>query len=101
MKSLPKERKPTLINKNNCVKLKNVNYIFDYSKFDKIIIQPFKNIIKNESIEKFENTCNHMFKKVGYGIFVFILNGEIHTYQVFANTTEIKPGSQILTKKKI
>lgn len=100
MKSLPKERKPTLINKNNCVKLKNVNYIFDYSKFDKIIIQPFKNIIKNESIEKFENTCNHMFKKVGYGIFVFILNGEIHTYQVFANTTEIKPGSQILTKKK-
>lgn len=98
---LPKERKPILIEKDNCVKLQNVKYIHDYSKFDKIIIQPFKNIIKDQFIEKFVNTCNHMFKKVGFGVFVFILNGEIHTYQVFANTTEIKPGSQNVTKKQI
>ena len=39
-----------------------------------------------------------MFKKVGLGIFVYILDGKIHTYQVFANTTEEKPGSNKITK---
>jgi hypothetical protein len=98
---LPKKRLPILYEKENCVKLKNVKYIHDYLKFNKLIVEPFQYIIKAQLRENFINTCEHMFKKVGYGIFVFILDGEIHTYQVFANTNEIKPGSQILTKKHI
>ena len=99
--NLPKERKPTLIEKDECFKLKNVTCIHNYSKFDKIIIQPFKNIIKDDCVEKFVNTCDYMFQKVGFGIFVFILNGEIHTFQLFANTTETKPGSQTITRKQV
>lgn len=99
--NLPKERKPILIETNNCIKLKNITYIHDYSKFDKIIIQPFKNVIRENYVEKFVNTCDYMFKKVGFGVFVFILNGEIHTFQLFANTTETIPGSQSITKKQI
>ena len=72
--NLPKERKPILIEKNNCVELKNTNYIHDYNKFCKFM-QPFKNIIKPEYLQNFENTYNIMFKKVGYGVFVFILEG--------------------------
>ena len=98
--NLPKERKPILIEKNNCVELKNTNYIHDYNKFCKFM-QPFKNIIKPEYLQNFENTYNIMFKKVGYGVFVFILEGNIHTFQIFANTTQVKPGSQNITKKKI
>lgn len=98
---LPKERKPILSEKDNCIKLKNVTYIHDYSKFDKIIIQPFKKVIKEDYVEKFINTCDYMFKKVGFGVFVFILNGEIHTFQLFANITETIPGSQNVTKKQI
>ena len=98
--NLPKERKPILIEKNNCVELKNTNYIHDYNKFCKFM-QPFKNIIKPEYLQNFENTYNIMFKKVGYGVFVFILEGNIHTFQIFANTTQVKPGSQNITKKTI
>jgi hypothetical protein len=99
--NLPKERKPMLTEKDNCIKLKNVTYIHDYYKFDKIIIQPFKKVIKEDYVEKFINTCDYMFKKVGFGVFVFILNGEIHTFQLFANITEAIPGSQSITKKQI
>ena len=98
---LPKKRLPTLCEKNNCIKLKHIKYIHDYNRFDKFIVQPFKQIIKDELREKFVNTCQYMFKYVGYGVFVFILNGEIHTYQIFANTTEIKPGTQNITKKQL
>ena len=99
--NLPKERKPTLTEKNNCIKLKNITYIHDFSKFDKIIIQPFKKVIKEDYVEKFINTCDYMFKKVGFGVFVFILNGEIHTFQLFANTTETISGSQTITQNQI
>jgi len=99
--NLPKERKPTLTERNNCIKLINITYIHDYSKFDKIIIQPFKKVIKEDYVEKFINTCDYMFKKVGFGVFVFILNGEIHTFQLFTNTTETISGSQTITKKQI
>lgn len=99
--NLPKERIPALYEKNNCFKLKNVKYIQDYKSFNKIIIQPFLTIIKPESCQKFINTCDYMFKNVGYGVFVFILNGKIHTYQLFANTTEIKPGTLSITKRQI
>jgi hypothetical protein len=98
---LPKERKVKINHKNNCIQSKNINFIHDYKKFDKLIIQPFQAIIKPEIREQFINTCNHMFKNVGYGVFVFILNGKIHTYQLFANTTEIKPGTQTITKRHI
>jgi hypothetical protein len=99
--NLPKERIPMLYEKNNCVKLKNVKFIHDYFKFNKFIIQPFLTIIKSDSRENFINTCDYMFKNVGYGAFVFILNGKIHTYQLFANTTEIKPGTQVITKRQL
>jgi hypothetical protein len=99
--NFPKERKPILTEKDNCIKLKNITYIHDYSKFDKIIIQPFKKVIKEDYVEKFINTCDYMFKKVGFGVFVFILNGEIHTFQLFANTTETIPGSKSITKKQM
>jgi hypothetical protein len=98
---LPKERIPILDEKNNCFKLKNIKYIHNYYKFDKFIIQPFIPIIKPELREKFRNTCDYMFKNVGYGVFVFILNGKLHTYQIFANTSEIKPGTQVITKRQI
>ena len=99
--NLPKKRKPTLIEKNNCIKLINITYIHNYATFDKIIIQPFKKIIKEDYVEKFINTCDYMFKKVGFGVFVFILNGEIHTFQLFANTTETISGSQTITQNQI
>ena len=99
--NLPRERIPTLYEKNNCFKLKNVRYIHDYKKFNKLIIQPFLTIIKPDSHEKFINTCEYMFKNVGYGVFVFILNGKIHTYQLFANITEIKPGTRSITKRQL
>ena len=99
--NLPKERIPTIHEKNNCLKLKNIKYIHDYNNFNKFIIQPFLTIIKPEFREKFINTCNHMFKIVGYGVFVFILNGKIHTYQLFANTTEIKPGIISIRKRQL
>lgn len=98
---LIQERKPKLIEENNCISLKNIRYIHTYSDFNKNIIEPFKEIIKETHIDKFVNTCNYMFKNVGYGVFVFILEGKIHTYQIFANTTEIKPGSKCITKKMI
>lgn len=100
-KQFPKERLPKLIEKNNCFSLKNVKYIHDYSKFKKIIIEPFLQIIKEFAKENFVNTCNYMFRNVGYGAFVFVLNGKIHTYQLFANTTTAKPGSKRITKKMI
>lgn len=99
--NLPKERIPTIHEKNNCLKLKNIKYIHDYTKFNKFIIQPFLTIIKPDFREKFINTCDHMFKNVGYGVFVFILNGKIHTYQIFANTTEIKPGTRSIRKRQL
>lgn len=99
--NLPKKRLPILYEKDNCIKLKNIKYIHDYNNFNKCIIEPFKNIIKPESQENFVNTCLYMFKNVGYGVFVFILNGEIHTYQIFANITDIKPGTQNITRKQI
>jgi hypothetical protein len=98
---LPKERKPILVEKNNCISLKNIKYIHDYSKFKKIIVDPFLQIIRKSARDKFINTCDYMFKNVGYGVFVFILNGKIHTYQLFANITTVKPGSKCITKKMI
>ncbi len=98
---LPKERKPKLVEKNNCISLKNIKYIHDYSTFFKQIIQPFQRIIKERYQANFINTCDYMFKDVGYGVFVFVLNGKIHTYQIFANTTTTKPGSHAITKKMI
>jgi hypothetical protein len=99
---LPKENKPDFKNiKNECYMLENINLINKYKKFNDIIIQPYKKLFKDEYKSNFELTCNHMFKKVGFGVFVYILKGKIHTYQIFANTTEIKPGSKNITRKKI
>ena len=50
--NLPKERIPTIHEKNNCLKLKNIKYIHDYTKFNKFIIQPFLTIIKPDFREK-------------------------------------------------
>ncbi len=98
---IPKERKPKLVEKKNCIYLKDINYIHDYKTFSKYIIQPFKSIIKPSKQTAFQNTCDYMFKDVGYGVFVFILEGNIHTYQLFANTTDTKPGGQVITRKMI
>jgi hypothetical protein len=96
---IPSENKPTLKNKNNCYELENVKYIHSYKDFDDIIMQPYLPLFKDEYKKRFLNTCDHMFKKVGFGIFVYILKGKIHTFQIFANTTEIKPGSNNLINK--
>lgn len=97
----PKERKPVLVEHNNCIVLKHIKYIHDYSNFLSKIINPFTNVIKETHRDKFINTCNYMFKNVGYGVFVFILEGKIHTYQIFANNTTTRPGSQCISKKMI
>ena len=96
---IPKERIPDFENKNNCCKFEKIHFIHSYKEFNNIIINPFTPLIKPENSSNFKNTCRHMFKKVGFGVFVFIMNGKIHTYQVFANTTELKPGSNKITKK--
>jgi len=100
-RELPKERIPVLYEKDNCFKLKNIKYIHDYFKFNKYIIKPFSTIIKPEIHKKFKNTCDHMFNTIGYGVFIFILNGNIHTFQVFANITKEKLGSKNITKKHL
>ena len=98
---IPKERIPDFENKNNCCKFEKIHFIHSYKEFNNIIINPFTPLIKPENSSNFKNTCRHMFKKVGFGVFVFIMNGKIHTYQVFANTTELKPGSNKITKKHL
>ena len=100
---LPNENIPEFkkTKQKNCYKLENSNVIHSYAKFDSTIIQQYMKLFKDEHKKKFEITCKHMFKKVGYGIFIFILTGKIHTFQIFANTTEIKPGSNKITKNQI
>lgn len=97
----PKENIPKFKKNTDCVSIANIQYIFHYNEFKKQIFNPYKIFLKPEFVKNFENTCNHMFKKVGFGIFVFIFNGKIHTYQVFANITELKPGSNKITKKHL
>ena len=98
---LPKENIPQFKKNTDCVSIDKIHYIFHYNEFKKQIFNPYKIFFKLEFVKKFENTCHHMFKKVGFGIFVFVFNGKIHTYQVFANTTELKPGSNKITKKHL
>jgi hypothetical protein len=101
LSDIPKENVPKFKKNINCVKIDKIHYIHSYNEFKSTIITEFKKLIKPECIDKFSNTCEHMFKKVGLGVFVYILNGKIHTYQVFANTTEEKPGSNKITKKQL
>jgi hypothetical protein len=98
---IPKENIPKFKQNINCVKIDKIHCIHSYNEFKRTIINEFKKLIKPECIDKFSNTCEHMFKKVGFGIFVYILNGTVHTYQVFANTTDEKPGSNKITKKQL
>jgi len=101
LSDIPKENVPKFKKNVNCVKIDKIQYIHSYVDFKKTIINKFIKLIKPDYADKFLNTCEHMFKKVGLGIFVYILNGKIHTYQVFANTTEEKPGSNKITKKQL
>jgi hypothetical protein len=101
LSDIPKENIPTFKKNVNCVKIDKIHYIHSYNEFKSKIINEFTKLIKPDCVDKFLNTCDHMFKKVGLGIFVYILNGKIHTYQVFANTTEVKPGSNKITKKQL
>jgi len=101
LSNIPKENVPKFKKNINCVKIDKIKYIHSYVDFKKNIINKFTKLIKPDCVDKFLNTCEHMFKKVGLGIFVYILNGKVHTYQVFANTTEEKPGSHKITKKQL
>jgi hypothetical protein len=90
------ERVPDLIfNENNCLRY-SLSYIHgkqDYYEW----IDSFKTEIPPPIFSKLENTSRFMFDKVGYGIFVFIKNGKIHTFQPFANIFEYKPSTMKLT----
>ena len=99
--NIPKENIPKFKKNINCVMIDKIHIIHSYADFKRTIINTFIKLIKPEYVDKFSNTCEHMFKKVGLGIFVYILNGVVHTYQVFANKTEEKPGSNKITKKQL
>jgi hypothetical protein len=101
LSDVPKENVPKFKKNINCVMIDKIHIIHSYADFKRTIINKFTKLIKPECVDKFSNTCEHMFKKVGLGIFVYILNGTVHTYQVFANTTEEKPGSNKITKKQL
>jgi hypothetical protein len=98
---IPNENKPVLKKNKNCYVLEDIKYIHSYKIFNNTIIQPYIKLFKDEHQKRFQVTCDHMFKKVGFGIFVYILKGKIHTFQIFANTTEKKPGTNKITKKQI
>jgi hypothetical protein len=101
LSSLPKENIPKFKKNTDCVMIDKIHYIFNYNEFKEKIYDKYKSFLKPEFVKKFENTCEHIFKKVGLGIFVFVVNGKIHTYQVFANTSELKPGTNKITKKHV
>jgi hypothetical protein len=98
---IPKENHPILKKKKKCYALEDIKYIHSYKDFNNIIIEPYITLFKDDHKKSFQITCDHMFKKVGYGVFVYILKGQIHTFQIFANTTETKPGSNNITKRQI
>jgi len=86
---------------DNCLSVKKIKYIHNYNDFTDIIINPFKKIVREKYVTHFIDTADLIFKNVGFGAFVFILNGNIHTFEVFANTSHIKPGSKKFTKRII
>ena len=98
---LPKINVPIFNDTDNCFKIKKIKFAHNYNDFNNTVINPFKKIIKDEYLSNFIETAEMMFKIIGYGAFVFVLNGDIHTFQVFANTSNIKPGSEKFTKKII
>jgi hypothetical protein len=94
------ERIPRLLTTtNDCYNYK-LSYIHskdDYYEF----MDTFKPLVKPSMTMAVMNTAKYMFDIVGYGIFVFIQNGKIHTFQPFANIYDIKPGSEKITPEDI
>ena len=77
---LPKINVPIFNDTDNCFNIKKIKFIHNYNDFNNTVINPFKKIIKDEYLSNFIETSDMMFKIIGYGAFVFILNGDIHTF---------------------
>jgi hypothetical protein len=92
------EREPDILNdKDHCIQY-NLSYV--HSKEDYYDwIKSFEAEMNPLNFSKLETTSRFMFDMVGYGIFVFIKNGKIHTFQPFANIFEMKPSTTKLTSK--
>ena len=94
------ERNPDILsNKDDCIQYK-LSYIHgkeDYYDW----IKSFETEMNSLHFSQLETTSRFMFDVVGYGIFVFIKNGKIHTFQPFANIFETKPSTSKITGKDI
>ena len=94
------ERIPYLLkNTDNCFKYK-LSYIHAVEDYNDII-RSFKPLMHPTHYTRLTNTSRFIFDTIGYGIFVFIQNGKIHTFQPFANIYQTKPNTNKITTKQM
>ena len=68
---------------NDCYQYK-INYIHSPLDF-KDFVDSFIPHIKDDKLQAFKLTSTFMFDRIGFGAFVYVKNGKIHTFQAFAN----------------
>lgn len=106
--SLPPTRIPQLVtNKDGAMDyLRDESLIVhDFTDLDAKMITPFAEYLAKHYSKayaaKFRRSCEYMFKVVGFGMFVFVHGGKIHTMQIFANMTSTAPMLEGVTSKTI
>lgn len=84
---------------------KKETHCFSWDAFDERIVSPFSAYFSGRGerayAAKFRRSCEHMFRNIGFGIFVYVHDGGMHTVQLFANNTETTPALEGLTAAQI
>jgi hypothetical protein len=79
-----------------------VKYSFTYEKDrDKFLrkIWDFRQFMSNDRTRNaLMKTAERMYDIIGYGIFVYIQNGNIHTWYPFASNDKTKPGTEHVSR---
>ena len=78
----------------------SLNYIHGDLDF-KDFIESYKSIMTPSYFKRLVHTSKFMFENVGYGIFICLKNGKIHTFQPFANIYDEKKNTNNLTLNDI
>ncbi len=87
---LPKEKTSHI---QDCIGYE-FQYIHTYDDFNDLIRDYYIDMFSEQLKRNFENTCEYMFNVVGYGIFVFIKDNNVHSFIPFANIYREKPESE-------
>jgi hypothetical protein len=84
---------------------KKAPHCFSWAAFDERVVSPFSAYFEGRGerayAARFRRSCEHMFRNVGFGIFVYVHEGGLHTVQPFANNTETTPALEGLTAAQI